>query len=442
MSGPEPACHSIPRRLFEALAAGGGGPEAMRALAAAQRSKHLILLRGILQAARAVDDEQARLARRGHEVLVAAERYDPVAVAQTACYPAVGAWAVRALRGETGGAGSGIARLSAVAAAAAVRAGLDVEVAVLPDSGGVGLPSLGIAYTDADTVIVRTARGHAEIRWAGGRVDVPVDPQEDAPGWHGLRRVRLGGSVLAIDDLDSFRMPAVTGLESRLNDRDAEDWRHRLREGYQLLAATQPTTAAEVAMAVSAIVPMAASVHGQLSSSSPETFGAIAMSKPAEPYACAATFAHEIQHLKLAALIDIARLTLPDDGRRFYAPWRADPRPVAGLLQGAYAYLGVTEFWRAQRPAATGTTRVRADSEFALWRAGTTRVIDTLLSSGRLTPVGMDFVQGMSRAISACADEQVPAQARAIAMEKSRHHLTRWERDNGPVSTRDEPAGY
>jgi hypothetical protein len=102
----------------------------------------------------------------------------------------------------------------------------------------------------------------------------------------------------------------------------------------------------------------------------------------------------------------------------------------------------VTEFWRAQRPAATATTRVRADSEFALWRAGTTRVIDTLLSSGRLTPVGMDFVQGMSRAISAWADEQVPAQARAIAMEKSRHHLTRWERDNGPVSTRDEPAGY
>ena len=27
-----------------------------------------------------------------------------------------------------------------------------------------------------------------------------------------------------------------------------------------------------------------------------------------------------------------------------YLPWRDDPRPAAGLLQGAYAHVGVTEF--------------------------------------------------------------------------------------------------
>ena len=181
------------------------------------------------------------------------------------------------------------------------------------------------------------------------------------------------------------------------------------------------------------VVPLSPSVHGQLSSSSPETFGAIAMSRPSDPHTCAVTLSHELQHLKLGALLDIVSLTLPDDGRRYYAPWRADPRPVSGLLQGAYAYLGVTGFWRTQRRLANGPAQLRADSEFALWRAGTARVIDTLLSSRRLTAAGLDFVQRMSITVGAWRGEPVSTQARAFALRESRRHLIRWEMDNGPV---------
>ncbi len=39
-----------------------------------------------------------------------------------------------------------------------------------------------------------------------------------------------------------------------------------------------------------------------------------------------------------------------DRTETYYAPWRPDPRPAHGLLQGAYAYLGVTEFWQRQHP--------------------------------------------------------------------------------------------
>ena len=33
---------------------------------------------------------------------------------------------------------------------------------------------------------------------------------------------------------------------------------------------------------------------------------------------------------------------------RVYAPWRPEPRPVVGLLQGVYAHLGIARFWGAQ----------------------------------------------------------------------------------------------
>jgi HEXXH motif-containing protein len=191
--------------------------------------------------------------------------------------------------------------------------------------------------------------------------------------------------------------------------------------------------AAEVAAAISVIVPLSRSADGQLSSSSPEAFGAVAMSEPPDPDTCAVTFTHEVQHLKLCAVLEIVSLTQPDDGRLRYAPWRRDPRPIAGLLQGAYAYLGVTEFWRRQRQLATGSAQLRADGEFALWRAGTTRVIDTLLSSNRLTPEGTHFVQRMSETAGDWGSEPVSSEAREFALRESEAHLARWELDNGPV---------
>lgn len=429
--------HAMPRELFDALAAGGGGPEAIRELTAAEDSKHGLLVRGVVDAAQAAGADQARLAQHGRDVLGAVKHRHPDIVARTLRYPSVGAWAVRTLRALRGGAGTpGGAypgRLAAVAAAAAIRSGLDAEVRVRPDSGVVVLPSLGAARADADLVTMRSSAGHAEIGWAHGRVDIPSDPQRDAPGWQGVRWVRAGNLDIALDDLDPFRMPSVPGLAPRLGAREADEWVRAIQRGWQLLAMDHPEIAAEVAAAISVVVPLSPSVHGQLSSSAPETFGAIAMSRPPDPHTCAVTLTHEVQHVKLGALLDIVSLTRPDDGRRYYAPWRADPRPVAGLLQGGYAYLGVTGFWRTQRQVASGPAQLRADGEFALWRAGTARVIDTLLSSQRLTVAGLDFVQRMSKTVAAWRGESVSAQAHAFALRESQRHLARWERDNGPV---------
>jgi uncharacterized protein len=428
--------HAIPRDLFDALACGGGGPEAIGVLAAAEHSKHVFLLRGVLTAAQAADAAQARYARIGWEALAEVERRDHDVAARVTRYPAVGAWAVdtlRALGTDAGSPEAVPARLAAVAAAAVVRSGIDAEVPVLPVAGVVSLPSLGVARVDADSAVVRSYHGRAEVRWARGGVEIPLDAHRDAPGWLGIRGCRAGGLEAVIEDLDPFRMPAVAGLAPRLTAREALDWQQALQQGWQVLAAVHPATAAEVAAALSVIVPLSRSVHGHLSSSSPDTFGAVAMSEPPDPDTCASTFTHEVQHLKLCAVLDIVRLTLPDDGRRYYAPWRGDPRPILGLLQGAYAHVGVTEFWRRRRQLGSGTAQIRADGEFALWRAGTMRVIDTLLASDRLTTIGADFVQRMSQTASSWMSEPVSAQARAFARSEAENHLTHWEQHHGPV---------
>jgi HEXXH motif-containing protein len=428
--------HAIPRDLFDALAAGGGGPEAIGVLAAAEHSKHVILLRGVLAAAQAAGATQARCARIGWEVLAEVEHHDHDVAAWVTRYPSVGAWALETLRApdtDDRAPQAGPARLAAVAAAAAVRSGLDAEVPVLPVAGIVSLPSLGVAQVDADSAVVRSYPGRAEVRWARGRVEIPLGGHRDAPGWLGIRNCRAGSLEAVIEDLDPFRMPTVTGLAPRLTAREARDWQRALQQGWQVLAEGYPGIAAEVAAAISVIVPLSRSVHGHLSSSSPEAFGAVAMSEPPDPDTCASTLTHEVQHLKLCGVLAIVSLTLPDDGRRYYAPWRDDPRPIAGLLQGAYAYLGVTEFWRRRRQLAVGAVQLRADGEFALWREGTRRVIGTLQSSNRLTTAGTDFVQRMSETASRWMSDPVPRQAQANALREATDHLVRWELHNGPA---------
>jgi HEXXH motif-containing protein len=228
-------------------------------------------------------------------------------------------------------------------------------------------------------------------------------------------------------------MPAAVNPSPRLCAAEIRTWEAVFRDTWSLLKPHHPAIAVEVAAAIKVIVPLATSTSDQISASSSETFGAIALSQPPDPRTFAATFAHEIQHLKLAALLDIVTMTVPNDARRFYAPWRGDPRPISGLLQGAYAYMGVSGFWRRQRHLEDGPAGIQAHAEFARWRAAAAMAVETLQSSGQLTGDGLDFVQGMARTLSLWQDEPVPEEAQALAHQEAQQHLTHWRSRNGPV---------
>jgi HEXXH motif-containing protein len=438
--------HRISRRLFDSLAAGGGGAEAIHALAAAQYSKHVILLRGVLSAAEAAGAQQAGLARQGYELLAAAQQSDRAAADAVIRYPSVGAWALQAARALTSGQADADHNAAGPAAqpgglcwvgvAAAIRAGLvtDAEVPVI--GGSVVLPSLGVASVDAEGAVVRSAGGHSEIVWADGKLEL----SPDAAGWSGLRQISAGSLQLIIDDVDPFRMPAAPFQSPRLSSAEVRAWDEVFQHAWELLEQSHPQVACELAAATSVIVPLAAPSTGRLSSSSPETFGAIALSEPSDPCTLAVTLAHELQHLKLSALLDIVPLTQPDDGRLFYAPWRSDPRPLGGLLQGAYAFLGVSDFWRRQRHLERGDAAVRANAEFARWRAAAAQVVTTLMSSGLLTPAGVDFVRGMAQELGAWENDEIPEEARTLARREAEEHLTAWQDAHGLIETDDAAA--
>jgi uncharacterized protein len=420
--------HAMPREHLIALARGGGDAEAIEPLVAAQHSRNLILLRGVRQAARAAGEHDGRLAEAGYDLLAAVQRDDPAAASAIIRYPSVGAWALRTVRGDHSLPGAHPGGLAAVAAAAAIRAGLTAEIEVPVTAGRAVLPSLGAADAEGTTAVVRTHP--AEVRSAGRTVAV----LPGAPGWRELRRIRAGKLDVLVDDLDPFRMPASDGEPTgRLADPQMAELEATLQAAWNVLA---PASAAEIAALVQVIVPYQAPVGGYVSTSSPETFGTVAMSRQPDRYACAEVLVHEAQHLKLCALLDLVRLTLPGDGQRYYAPWRDDPRPASALLQGAYAFLGVSGFWRQQRHTAPDpAVRQRADAEFARWRDGSALAVETLLGSGQLTPDGRDFAAEMARVLGSWRQEPVSAEAQAAASRKAGLHHARWRANNDGSAT-------
>lgn len=418
------AHHALPQAQFAALARGGGGADAIGRLVAAQHSKHQILVRAVAERARNGKRPDDELAVAGHELLAQVQAQDQAAAEEVISYPSVGAWAFHTLWGSQAVPGAQPGRLASVAAAAAIRAGIDAEVTVPVVDGTVYLPTLGAAAATGPTAVVRTKA--AEIHSGGSCVAA----RPGAPGWEQLWPVRAGSLAAVIDDLDPFRMPASDGEPTgRLLPGQASEFGTSLQEAYTVLA---PESASEIAAIVRVIVPYQAPESGLVSTSSPQVFGTVAMSRQPDKYTCAETLIHETQHLKLSALLDLVELTRPDDGQRYYAPWRTDPRPASGLLQGAYAFLGVSRFWREHRHVASeASVRQRAQAEFARWRDGAALVASTLLDSGQLTAAGHVFVQEMSQVLDAWQREPVPQEALLTAQRKADHHRAQWQADNG-----------
>ncbi|WP_219511370.1 HEXXH motif domain-containing protein [Nonomuraea ceibae] len=432
----EPRSHRLPGEVLSRLAAGGGGAAAMRHLVAAERSKHRLLVLGVARLAGAKEVEHA------YDVLAGIEKKRPDAVDAVLGHPAVGGWAAHTVQALTRGDGAppddpasgpygGAAQLGAVAAAAAVRAGVACRTEAPAPRGRVTLPSLGqlVLPGAADLVELRV---HADgVVEAGGRRVLAGEREQ--PGWEPLARIRTGdeGLSLLVDDLDPHRWTSETVVDGRLPAAELRAWQACLDASWRMLLRHHWTIAQELGAIITVLTPIRPPAQGMNSASAAGRFGAIAMSTPPDGRWLASTFAHEVQHAKLGAVLDVMDLLEPDDGRRYYAPWRPDPRPLSGLIQGAYAYLGVAGFWRRQR---AHETDLRPHIEFGRWRESAHEVTGTLLDSGRLNAAGKQFVTAMRTTLSAWLTEPVPAEALAAARAEAGGHREAWIARNGRIT--------
>jgi hypothetical protein len=207
---------------------------------------------------------------------------------------------------------------------------------------------------------------------------------------------------------------------------DVTQWRHRIQAAWELLVRHHDWAAGPIAVGVDVIVPLVPRSDLD-SATSPAAFGVIATSLPPSPVSMAETLVHEFQHIKLCGLMDMLPLIEPGD-ERGYAPWRDDPRPMGGILQGVYAFTGIVRFWDAQRHLETEPDAIlRASVLYERWRLAIEHAVGPLLDKGFLTPDGIRFVTVLRGREQRRRSDPVPAEAMETAREVALDNWLTWQ---------------
>ncbi|MER5195999.1 aKG-HExxH-type peptide beta-hydroxylase [Streptomyces sp. NPDC002755] len=382
-------------------------------------------------------------------------------------HPLTGPWALSCLHGLDGRTGppdepgsrrlrQDLAHFSAIAAVAAARAGIPFTVRLTAYGGVLTLPSLGSLRTattgdvpvdvthregrltvrlpDAPDVVVRLESGigawsgalawtpvHALPGLSAARAPMPlddVDPYRVAPG---PRHRTLGGPAI-LDDGDCKRwLQAWSGTEAALRTGGA----HRVTEAVALLRCLVPLER-----------PPGAAGRDSCSATRHEAFGALLSSAPQDALALAETLVHELHHAKLAALGDLVTLHHADAEPRYFAPWKTDPRPYDGLLQGIYSHLALADYFQRRALGTAPPDSEYAWSRHARYRAQVGAALPGLVGSPDLTVRGRRFVDEMTATYERMADRPAPRNhtARAQAYVKAARAL--WTQRHAPAVPR------
>jgi HEXXH motif-containing protein len=439
--------HLLPETAFSAFAEGEGDPAQIELLRDAQMSKHMMLLHAISAAADGGRGKPVPASgrrgpsafRAGHELLARVQAANPAAAAWLLGLPHLGGWLHDCLLRLDQGADVDFGHFACLAAAAAVRGGLGFDLDVPVRDGQIRLPGLGSLHvagqpdwirlrSDGDQVQVGDeagiarrrlvpddgSTGETSPRWSGTPVVLAV---ADGVAWHVL---------LETSDpyLDRYSLP----MSADLTPGELAKWRRGVQAAWEVLVRQHRWAADPVASGVSVIVPLTPrSDTDFVSATTQAAFGAIATSWPPDPVTLAETVVHEFQHGKLCGLMDLVPL-IESGHEKVYAPWRQDPRPAGGLLQGIYAHLGIVRFWQAQRLVETEPDDIlRAQVHFARWGQALDLAIRTLLEAGGLNADGLRFVTVLQARARDVMAGTVPGDARQIAAEVALDHELTWQ---------------
>jgi uncharacterized protein len=291
-----------------------------------------------------------------------------------------------AVEGLGSGAPAEARHLTALAASAALRAGIPRALPVPVDAHGVMyLPTFGrarfrtargpLAEVTAEAAGFVARLGHEELHVVA---DGPADER-----WWPVRRLTARGPGaevvdLALEDVDPYRDCYPRPADARLSDQRTERLRSGFTAAWRLLRTTAPDRAADLRAGLSTVTPLVAgpgrAFAGSLAGGR-RGMGAVGLAPGDDPASLARELLSGFQYAKLDALLEQCELCDEDDPRSFPLPWGGNPVPAQELLARAYARSATTGF-------ATDPGRHAED---------TARALDALVSSGALTPLGERF---------------------------------------------------
>ena len=370
------------------------------------------------------------------ELLMSVDESDRDIFREVLLHPQVGSWLAYVLRRSKGLVEAtapswvDVGMLHSLAFVAAVRTGRDWSTMVPARSGQAMFPGLGMAVfpgTEQWSLV------HAETRAGGhtfrcGDRTVRVSPAGVEPGgahWWELRRLRVGTDPVldvTFDDIDPYRDLGDPVAPQRVPAADAARWNSLLTDAWDVICTRHRPSAEGMAGGLVSLVPLVDGGTETRSASTGEAFGSVLVSEPDDALSLAVALIHEFAHIRLGGLLHLMPVTSGGEQEVFYAPWRDDPRHLAGLIQGIFAFVNIAAFWRTE--AGSGSSAPAA-FEYALTRSQVEQALGVAAGSGALTEVGDRLVRGLGDRVAGWAP-LAPDEPARVAQLVAKSHRAGW----------------
>jgi uncharacterized protein len=437
---PEIPAHALAAADLTELAAGTGSAAAVTQLADAQQSLLRAMLGSVYQAATTGPGAATATAdlHAAWSLLTTLDQTQPHALGTVLRHPYIRVWATRCLEllrpafarpgrdpARTGhGLAADLGHLSAIAAAAAVRARVPAALTVPVVDNAVHLPTLGrlslgpsqdrppaagelnsaTVNVLSDAVLIRAGEVSRTLGLAGLLSGGPGAGAGDGQfgAWQPVRLLRAPGLCVALEDTDPYRDCHRWPAAPRLDDAEFARWQALFQEAWQEIERDHGAYGEGIAGGLTSLVPLTSAQDGRnISAVSRHTPGAVGLARPAGCNTLALLLIFGFQQVKLGAVLDLYDLYDCADNRLFASPWGDEGKQhLADLFRDAYAHLAGSAYWRARQRHATGAAAESARQHFVRWRADTADAIETVVDSGSLTPLGTSFASEMRQAAS------------------------------------------
>jgi len=197
-------------------------------------------------------------------------------------------------------------------------------------------------------------RGCLLVDGANGRQRVPLDPATEFSA-HDLVRhrcpdLRHNGCDLLVQP-HAFHVSALRDVTTVVSAGITFQWQHAdlLVRTLDIMQRYDAATFDQFRQFVSLVAVKPRPESGTSNTSHSQLPGAFMASVVNNPLAMAQNFIHEFCHNRLFAIEEEGPFFDPKSNAhrdaRYYSPWRADPRPLHGILHALYVFTCVNRYW-------------------------------------------------------------------------------------------------
>jgi HEXXH motif-containing protein len=204
---------------------------------------------------------------------------------------------------------------------------------------GVYIPGLSgkvsLCRTDFHTIMIRTAHKTFSIDRTNIERNFKI-PVFEIQGYDELR-------LLCIRDLSLFEDEYINSINP---DVDRENLRSMIAQSLDFISAVNYDLGTRINSLEKWFVPIfTPGPQTHTSFTIQNLSGVLFLSQATDFLRLAEAIVHEFHHAELNLLMVLEKLFDDDNDKRYYSPWRDDPRPLQGLFHGIYVFSELIDFY-------------------------------------------------------------------------------------------------